>query len=597
MQKPELLTAFVTAVGQYDWSTLAKEQLLCNFIVSALVGMGTKRHYSYIEKLAKKEIYGCFCLTEIGHGTNTKAMRTTATYDVQSKEFILHTPDFEAAKCWAGNLGETATHAVVFASLTTPNGENHGLHAFFIQIRDMETFENLNGVCIGDMGEKLGLNGVDNGVMIFDQYRIPHAALLNRTGDVDEQGNYVSPFKDKKKRLGASLGALSGGRVSIVGMANANLMKAVTIAIRYSAVRRQFGPENSSIELPVLEYQLQQWRIFPYLAAAYVLLHFSTTLRKDFIEIQKSVMTKSDPDRTAAAGAEIHALSSCSKPLASWLARNGIQECREACGGHGYLAAAGFGAIRDDNDANCTYEGDNNVLLQQSANWLLSLWTMVLRGENILSSTPLDTAAFLQSGLVLLQTKCQVTAMEEWFEPKASLDAYEWIICHLLESTCKKLKDLASNGVDSFTAKNDSQAYYYRPLSIAYAEAATLRRMIHLVDDPNIAPQLRIVLKRLAALFGAFHLEKHASVLSRGYFQPACTLTLQCAVEQLCTQLKPDAVALVDAIAPTDFILNSALGRSDGQIYEELQKKFQSSMAQRPSWWKFILEKPILSHL
>jgi len=179
----------------------------------------------------------------------------------------------------------------------------------------------------------------------------------------------------------------------------------------------------------------------------------------------------------------------------------------------------------------------------------------------------------------------------------ASLDAYEWIICHLLESTCKKLKDLASNGVDSFTAKNDSQAYYYRPLSIAYAEAATLRRMIHLVDDPNIAPQLRIVLKRLAALFGAFHLEKHASVLSRGYFQPACTLTLQCAVEQLCTQLKPDAVALVDAIAPTDFILNSALGRSDGQIYEELQKKFQSSMAQRPSWWKFILEKPILSHL
>ena len=59
--------------------------------------------------------------------------------------------------------GETATHAVVFATLFTPDGENHGLHAFFFQIRDTQTFENLPGVSIGDMGAKLGLNGVDNG--------------------------------------------------------------------------------------------------------------------------------------------------------------------------------------------------------------------------------------------------------------------------------------------------------------------------------------------------------------------------------------------------------------------------------------------------
>jgi acyl-CoA oxidase len=124
-------------------------------------------------------------LTEIGHGTNTKAMRTTATFDIKTQEFVFHTPDFQAAKCWAGNLGnflkrtnknklrisykfskifegETATHAVVFATLFT-SGENHGLHAFFIQIRDINTLENLPGVSIGDMGEKLGLNGVDNG--------------------------------------------------------------------------------------------------------------------------------------------------------------------------------------------------------------------------------------------------------------------------------------------------------------------------------------------------------------------------------------------------------------------------------------------------
>ena len=91
--------------------------------------------------------------------------------------------------------------------------------------------------------------------MTFNHFRVPRSSLLNRTGDVNEAGEYVSPFKDKKKRLGASLGNLSAGRVGIAGMAAANLVKAVTIGIRYSAVRRQFGPEEE--EYPVIEYQLQ----------------------------------------------------------------------------------------------------------------------------------------------------------------------------------------------------------------------------------------------------------------------------------------------------------------------------------------------------
>jgi len=55
---------------------------------------------------------------------------------------------------------------------------------------------------------------------------------------------------------GASFGALSNGRVTIVGICLAYLINAITTAVRYSAVRKQFGPEDGN-EFPVLEYQLQ----------------------------------------------------------------------------------------------------------------------------------------------------------------------------------------------------------------------------------------------------------------------------------------------------------------------------------------------------
>merc|ERR1719158_2762866 len=101
---------------------------------------------------------------------------------------------------------------------------------------------------------------------MFDQYKVDREMLLNKTGDVSPKGEYTTPFKDPSKRFGVSLGNLSGGRVGIINMANCNLHLALVIAVRYSAVRKQFGPAGGE-ELPVLSYQTQQRRLMPYLAA------------------------------------------------------------------------------------------------------------------------------------------------------------------------------------------------------------------------------------------------------------------------------------------------------------------------------------------
>jgi acyl-CoA oxidase len=241
-----------------------------------------------------------------------------------------------------------ATHALVQATLHI-SSQSHGPHLFIVPIRSPTTMSPLPNITVGDIGSKAfnGFASIDNGFVKFDKIHIPRKNMLQRYSQVTNTGTFIRPKHEK-----LSYGSMITLRVFVVQAESWNLARSLTIAIRYTNVRRQFSTRGGR-EDQVIMYSSVKCRLFPLLGVCFAYIFAAKGLLKGYIEMMAELKSGGDSKRLG----EIHALSSGLKACATWDCLAAVEECRQACGGHGYSAYAGIGHIWSNGVASQTYEG------------------------------------------------------------------------------------------------------------------------------------------------------------------------------------------------------------------------------------------------
>ncbi len=509
--------------------------------------LGTEVHHrKYLEAMHRADLLGCFAMTETGHGSNVKGLHTTATYDSKTDEIVVHSPNPAAGKEYIGNALHSEM-AAVFAQLIV-DGENHGVHAILVPLRG-EGGQHLPGIKVEDCGYKMGLNGVDNGRIWFDQVRVPRENLLNKYGDIDTQGKYSSPIKNPSKRFFTMLGALVVGRICVGLGSLSAAKKALTIASRYALHRRQFGPSDKGPETFIMDYPTHMERIIPAVAKTYA---YDFALH-DLAEMQ----VNDDGTDTR----KIETLAAGLKSKATWHATHTIQTCREACGGKGYLQENQITDLKADSDIFTTFEGDNTVLMQLVAKGVLTEFKQSFHDDGSMAVIKflLRKANYKISEYNLLHKRnTDYKHLTSFDFIKETFDyRYEKSLIKLSE----RMRKYLSRKMDPYQAFLKTQVHMI-DVADAYIDVVTLRSFYHKIH--NSPEDMKPILSRLYTLYGLDTiLANKGWFLENEYMEGAKSKAIRKVRTKIIQDLRPDLHGLVSAFGIPDELIAAPIAFSE----------------------------------
>lgn len=568
----------------------------------AVASLGTKKHRQFIDMANSLESLCSFSLTEMGHGSNARAVETIATFDKEKDEFVIHSPTTMAQKYFIGGSVH-GTHTVVFAQMMI-DGVDHGVQAFVVQLRPKISSSNTssnassstsahtthaghaghgssaspsNGasghvnppsahpgygevyptIRIKDCGHKQGLQGVDNGRIMFEHHRVPRDHLLDRFGYVTREGKYETDIKSNAARFATMIGALIYGRVGL-SLASVALSKlGLTIAIRYASERLQFGPPGKP-EIPILDFLSHQRRLLIPLAKTYA-YHFAG--RRLLQQVQANDQKK------------LHILAAGMKAMATWHVNDVMAVARQCCGGQGYLSENRLGEMKADVEIYTTFEGDNVVLLQQVAASLLKEFR-----ENFkqLSSTFNFLAETVTTQLTEKNpARKRYTTKDHLLSTSFHMDALRFRKKRSVQILAAHLR-AASKQKSFFEAWNDSLDLALQA-AIAHVDYVVFKSFDQNLNDTLKSCQdeagvaeTKQLFKRVKNMYALSTMQQHAAFfLQEHYFAPSKAKAIAKQVNDLCAVLRPHATTLVSAFDIPEFFL-PPLGKSTWVAHNKL---------------------------
>ena len=549
-----------------DTSLQIKSGVQFGLFASAILHLGTEDHHqAWLPGALDVSLPGCFAMTEIGHGSDVAGLLTTAIYDPEAGEFEIHTPVEAAKKEYIGNAALHGQAAVVFARLITL-GVDHGVHAFFVPIRDKQEDGSVTpseGVSFEDDGHKGGLNGIDNGRIKFEHVRIPRTNLLNRYGSVAEDGTYSSPIESPARRFFTMISTLVQGRVSISGGAVAASRAALAIAIRYGTERRQFTGANPEVETVLMDYQRHQRRLLPHLAAVYAGTFHQEKLLAEFHAVMSG---ENDTDEarqlleTRAAG---------TKAVNTWRALDVLQGAREACGGAGYMAENRLVGLHQDLDIFATFEGDNTVLLQLVGKRLLTDYARKFAKADTAgkikwaagqaAEVPLYKLGLVRAAQTVQDASSAARSAGQLRDPETQRDLLAGRVEEMVEEIALALRAVRNEGNEKAAAVVNEHQHRLIEAARASAELAQWDSFTEALDRvPHGAT--RRVLTRLRDLYGMTLIERDlAWYLINGRLSVQRASVVSGYVDRLLAKIRPHARDLVDAFGLSDAVLRAPI--------------------------------------
>ncbi|XP_043934744.1 peroxisomal acyl-coenzyme A oxidase 2 [Protopterus annectens] len=521
--------------------------------IPCINALGTDAQIAKWIPLSKSyQIIGSYAQTEMGHGTYLRGLETTAVYDASTQEFVINMPTVSAMKWWPGDMGRSATHAVVFAQLYT-QGKCHGMHPFIVQIRSLEDHSPLPGVMVGDIGPKMAFEQVDNGYLMLSDVRIPKENMLSRYSKVSDDGMYRKRGSERMNYF-----TMVMVRVNVVATeVIPSLLKACTIAIRYSVIRRQSELKPGEKEAKILDYQTQQKKLLPQLATGYAAHFLSVGLKTFANQVYMQIKTKGDFSSLP----ELHALTTGLKAFITDSCIAGVEECRKACGGHGYSVLSGLPSLSTRTSASCTYEGENTVMFLQTARFLFKCLAAAQSGQSL----PPSVAYLSESDI-----KSRTVSKKNVLNPDTYVETYRHRACRLIKEAASMLQSQIQSGVEQYVAWNNSSVKLVQAAE-GHCYYITVKTFVEALEQLRHEPEIHRIVKQLCDLYALHGILSHTGdFLYDGFVTKEQMDQINQSYLELLALLRKEAVPLVDAFDYADEQLASAIGCYDGQAYSRL---------------------------